>query len=48
MAKKLVICDKCDYKGVVDVIEKAGSEDIFWDCPDCSKRHINEGMIVKT
>lgn len=46
MVKKLVICDKCDYKGVRDVIVQEGSDDKIWDCPDCKKRHINEGTII--
>jgi DNA-directed RNA polymerase subunit RPC12/RpoP len=46
MVKKLVICDKCDFKGVVNIIEEENSDDMHWDCPDCSKRHINEGTII--
>ena len=48
MAKKLVICNNCDFKGVADVIEETDSDNKYWDCPNCSKRHINEGLIVKT
>jgi hypothetical protein len=46
MVKKLAICDECDYKGVADVIEMEESGDKYWDCPNCSKRHINEGTVI--
>lgn len=46
MVKKLAICDNCDYKGVADVIEMEDSDDKYWDCPNCNKRHINEGTVI--
>jgi hypothetical protein len=46
MVKKLAICDECDYKGVANVIEMDDSDDKFWDCPNCNKRHVNEGTVI--
>ena len=46
MVKKLAICDECDFKGVANVIGKEDSDDFFWDCPNCNKRHKNEGTII--
>jgi DNA-directed RNA polymerase subunit RPC12/RpoP len=46
MVKKLAVCDNCDYKGVADVIEMEDSDDKYWDCPNCKKRHINEGTVI--
>ncbi len=46
MVKKLAICDECDYKGVADVIEMEDSDDKIWVCPNCNKKHINEGTVI--
>lgn len=45
MVKKLAVCDECDYKGVANVIEME-SGDKCWECPNCKKRHINEGTVI--
>lgn len=45
MVVKLVKCKKCDFTGMMDIIQECGSTDKQWTCPNCRRIHINEGII---